>query len=110
MPPSPGGLEKGRCQTVLKNQTPIFFYLPPRQRPDRGEHRPHTPKKASHGHKQGCMLVLMFLRTRKQKSKIDFALLDKSNKMVSGVKLILTKQNPRRLNRDWRLCKEKNPQ
>lgn len=49
------------------------------------------------------MLVLMFLRTRKQKSKIDFALLDKSNKMVSGVKLILTKQNPRRLNKARRL-------
>lgn len=47
---------------------------------------------------------LMFLRTRKQKSKIDFALLDKSNKMVSGVKLILTKQNPRRLNTTQRLC------
>lgn len=46
----------------------------------------------------------MFLRTRKQKSKIDFALLDKSNKMVSGVKLILTKQNPRRLNKAQRLC------
>lgn len=49
------------------------------------------------------MLVLMFLRTRKRKSKIDFALLDKSNKMVSGVKLILTKQNPRRLNTARRL-------
>lgn len=47
---------------------------------------------------------LMFLRTRKQKSKIDFALLDKSNKMVSGVKLILIKQNPRRLNTTQRLC------
>lgn len=32
---------------------------------------------------------LMSLRTRKQKSKIDFALLGKSNKMVSGVKLTL---------------------
>lgn len=44
----------------------------------------------------------MSLRTRKQKSKIDFAFFDKSNKMVSGVKLILTKQNPRRLNKAQR--------
>lgn len=49
-----------------------------------------------------CWLSL-FLRTGKRKSKIDFALLDKSNKMVSGVKLILTKQNPRRLNTARRL-------
>lgn len=41
-----GCLEEGRCQIVLKNQTPTFFYLPPRQRPDRGEDRPQTLKKS----------------------------------------------------------------
>ena len=69
--------------------------------PGRGEGT-RSPGKARTRGRAVCFF-LMFLRTRKQKSKIDFALLDKSNKMVSGVKLILTKQNPRRLNKARRL-------
>lgn len=41
---SPAGqtcLEHGRWQIVLKNQTPKFSHLPPRQRPERGTHPTH---------------------------------------------------------------------